>query len=69
MPTQTIDFARFLGLTPKVHQAVGMISVQINGSPEAATMRLIAEADASGRSLDCIAADVVARRMRFAPES
>jgi hypothetical protein len=64
---QALDFARLLGLNPEVHQAVGMISVQIAESLDEAAMRLLATADAERSTPDCIAAEVVSRRRRFAP--
>lgn len=63
------QLARIFGMNPVVHQAVGMIAVQIGERIEAAAMRLLVEADAEGRSPGSVAADVVARRKRFAPDS
>ncbi|WIM92562.1 GAF and ANTAR domain-containing protein [Actinoplanes oblitus] len=48
-----------------VHQATGMISVQVGVPVEDALARLRAHAYATGRDLDEVAADVVARRLRF----
>lgn len=48
-----------------VHQASGMISVQLAVPVEDALARLRAYTFASGRELDEVAADVVARRLRF----
>lgn len=48
-----------------VHQATGMISVQLAVPVEDALARLRAHAFAAGRELDEVAADVVARRLRF----
>ena len=48
-----------------VHQATGMISVQLGVAVEDALARLRAYAFAAGRDLDEVAADVVARRLRF----
>ncbi|MEU4426822.1 GAF and ANTAR domain-containing protein [Actinoplanes sp. NPDC024001] len=48
-----------------VHQATGMISVQLGVAVEDALLRLRAYAFAAGRELDEAAADVVARRLRF----
>ena len=67
MAARTLDFSRMLGLNPQVHQAVGMISVQISDSLEAAAMQLMVAADASGDSLDAVAADITARRTQFVP--
>jgi hypothetical protein len=48
-----------------VHQATGMISVQLAVPVEDALARLRAYAFAAGRELDEVAADVLARRLRF----
>ncbi|MFI7599085.1 GAF and ANTAR domain-containing protein [Actinoplanes sp. NPDC049681] len=48
-----------------VHQATGMISVQLAVPVEHALARLRAHAFATGRELDEVAADVLARRLRF----
>ncbi|MET8474230.1 ANTAR domain-containing protein [Streptomyces sp. NPDC006422] len=48
-----------------VHQATGMISVQLDVPVAQAMLRLRAHAFASGRPLGEVAADVVARRIRF----
>ncbi|WP_223189147.1 ANTAR domain-containing protein [Streptomyces sp. TRM68416] len=50
---------------PAVHQATGMISVQLGVSMEEALLRLRAHAYAGERPLGEVAADVVARRLRF----
>jgi hypothetical protein len=51
----------------EVHQATGMISVQIEVSLEEAFVRLRAHAFASNAALGDVAAEVVARRLRFGP--
>jgi hypothetical protein len=48
-----------------VHQAAGMVSVQIDNTVAAALIRLRAHAFATGRLLSDVAEDVVARRLRF----
>jgi ANTAR domain len=48
-----------------VHQSTGMISVQLGVTVEEALVRLRAHAYACSRDLDEVAADVLARRMRF----
>lgn len=53
---------------PEVHQATGMISVQLGVSAAVAFARLRAHAFAQERRLRDVARDVVARRLRFAPE-
>jgi hypothetical protein len=50
---------------PQVHQATGMISVQLAVSMDDAFVRLRAIAFAVQRPLAELAADVVARRVRF----
>lgn len=49
----------------EVHQATGMISVQLDVSLAEALVRLRAHAYAQDRSVAQVAADVVARRLRF----
>jgi hypothetical protein len=53
----------------EVHQATGMVAVQLNTHPDIAFARLRARAFAEGRRLSEVAADVVARRTRFAPDT
>lgn len=53
---------------PQVHQATGMLVVQLGVSAAVALMRLRAYAYAHDRRLRDVAADVVARRLRFAPD-
>jgi hypothetical protein len=53
---------------PQVHQATGMISAQLDVSLKEAFSRLRARAFADQRPLADLAADVVARRLRFDPE-
>lgn len=53
---------------PEVHQATGMISVQLGISVGDAFIRLRARAFAENRSLSELATDVVARRIRFDDE-
>lgn len=48
-----------------VHQATGMIAIQLGISLAEALLRLRARAYASGRTVSGIAADVVSRRLRF----
>ena len=51
-----------------VHQASGMIAAQLDVTVADALVRLRAHAFANDRPLAEVAADVVARRLRFAPE-
>ena len=51
-----------------VHQAAGMIAVQLGVSVAQALVRLRAHAFATGRPLADAAGDVVARRVRFDPD-
>ena len=53
---------------PEVHQATGMITVQLGVSAAVALTRLRAYAYAHDRRLRDVAADVVARRLRFDPD-
>jgi hypothetical protein len=52
----------------QVHQATGMILVQLGVNAEAAFARLRAHAYAEGRRLGDVARDVVERRLRFGPD-
>jgi hypothetical protein len=54
---------------PEVHQATGMITVQLGVSMAVALIRLRAYAYAHDRRLRDVAADVVARRLRFDPDA
>jgi hypothetical protein len=54
---------------PEVHQATGMISVQLGVSVAVALVRLRAHAYAHERRLREVAVDVVARRLRFDPDA
>jgi len=54
---------------PEVHQATGMITVQLGVTAEIAFARLRAFAFAHNRRLRDVARDVVARRLRFEPDS
>jgi hypothetical protein len=56
------------GSLPQIHQATGMASVQLGVGIEEAFSRLRARACAQGRPLPELAADVVARRLRFDPK-
>jgi hypothetical protein len=56
------------GQHPVVHQATGMLIVQLGVSAAVAMIRLRAYAYAHGRRLGDVAADVVARRLRFESE-
>lgn len=49
----------------EIHQATGMITVQLGISLAEAMLRLRAHAYATGRTVSAIAADVVSRRMSF----
>jgi hypothetical protein len=52
----------------QVHQATGMVQVQLGVTPEEALLMLRARAFSSGRSLLDIGSDVVERRLRFSRE-
>lgn len=53
----------------EIDQASGMITVQLGVGIEEAFVRLRAHAYARGRRLADVAADVVARRLRFSPDT
>lgn len=53
---------------PEVHQATGMLIVQLGVTAAVALTRLRAYAYAHDRRLRDVAGDVVARRLRFSPE-
>src|SRR5437763_51787 len=53
----------------EVHQATGMITVQLGVTVAVALVRLRAYAYAHDRRLRDVAADVVARRLRFDPDA
>jgi hypothetical protein len=53
---------------PQVHQATGMVQVQLGVSTNEAFVRLRARAFAANRNLVDLAGDVVARRIRFSTE-
>jgi hypothetical protein len=54
---------------PEVHQATGMLIVQLGATATVALIRLRAYAYAHDRRLHDVAADVVARRLRFTAET
>jgi hypothetical protein len=60
---------RASGSHPEVHQATGMITVQLGVTMAVALIRLRAYAYANDRRLYEVAADVVARRLRFDPDA
>jgi hypothetical protein len=59
------DVVRAVDRRAVVHQAAGMISVQLGATVAVALSRLRAHAYAAGRPILDVAADVVARRLRF----
>lgn len=59
-PTHTLDL--------QVHQATGMVQVQLDVPVQQALLALRARAFIDGRPLTDVAADVVARRLRFTNE-
>lgn len=65
-PAAELDEAA--GFRLEVHQAAGMVMVQLGSSIGTALARLRAHAFASGRALDTVAADVLSGRLRFQPE-
>ncbi|MCU1440991.1 MAG: antitermination regulatory protein containing a sensor domain [Rhodoglobus sp.] len=61
--TESLGYAR-----REVHQATGMVIVQLGVSPEDAELLLRAHAFSSGRSLRDVANDVVERTLDFTPQ-
>ena len=57
------------GYDMQVHQATGMVQVQLGVSTRDALLALRARAFAEDRPLSAVASDVVARRLRFDPEA
>jgi hypothetical protein len=53
---------------PEVHQATGMLIVQLGADAATALVRLRAHAYTHDRRLSDVAGDVVARRLRFTPD-
>jgi ANTAR domain len=51
----------------EVHQATGMVSVQLGVAVDEALRRIRAHAYATGRTTSAVASDVVARRLRLEP--
>ncbi len=60
--------ARLLDDRPEIHQATGMVSVQLAVDLPTALLHLRARAFADGRSLSGLAADVVGGTFRFEPD-
>lgn len=52
----------------QIHQATGMVAVQLQVPPREALMRIRAYAYAHSRSVDELAADIVSRRVRLADD-
>jgi hypothetical protein len=59
---------RFYDDRPEIHQATGMVAVQLKADLGTALLRLRAQAYAEGRLLSELSADVVARTVRFEEE-
>ncbi|MBG6214078.1 MAG: GAF and ANTAR domain-containing protein [Cryobacterium sp.] len=53
----------------EIHQATGMVLVQMNVTPTDALLLLRAHAYSHGRTVRSVAGDVVARRLLFTPDS
>ena len=64
-PLSGVELSGLVDRRAVVHQAAGMISVQLDVSVGDALLRLRGHAFAHGRSMSEVAADVVARRLRF----
>lgn len=54
--------------TREIHQATGIVAVQLATDIATAYARLVAHAVGAGHSLGVIAAEVIARRLRFRPD-
>lgn len=59
---------RFFDDRPEIHQATGMVSVQLNVDLGTALLRIRARAYAEDRLLSDLAADLVSRKVRFTPD-
>lgn len=64
-PETPADLMELADIRPVVHQAAGMVAVQLEATLQVALVRLRAAAFASGRSLRAVAGDVVTRRIGF----
>lgn len=64
-PLDQLDHAGFIERRAQVHQAAGMVSVQLGAGVTDALARLSAYAFVHDRPVTQVAADVVARRLRF----
>ncbi len=53
----------------EVHQATGMVSVQLDSDLAVAFLRLRSHAYLTGRRLSLVASDVIERRLRFEPDT
>lgn len=60
-----VDTMLVLGMRREVHQATGMVSVQLDTTPTDAFSRLRARAYSTDRSIQQVAHDVVSRRFSF----
>lgn len=65
----TDDLSWLADVHTQVHQATGMVSVQLGASTQTALLRLRAHAFAHEQTVAAIAALVVSRQLRFSPES
>jgi hypothetical protein len=54
-----------VGRDQSVHQAVGMVSAQLNSDVVDAASRLVAYAESTGQTLPQAAQDVLSRKKRF----
>ncbi|MEV7341145.1 GAF and ANTAR domain-containing protein [Streptomyces sp. NPDC093544] len=68
-PVPDRDFEDLGGYRAEIDQATGMLTAQLGVGIDEAFVRLRAYAYMQGRRLAEVAADVVARRLRFSPDS
>jgi hypothetical protein len=63
--TLSKDLDEIVAYRAQVHQAAGMVSIQLEISVAEALLRIRAHAFATGLSIGVVAADIVARRLRL----
>ena len=66
--TLAADLDEVVAYRAEIHQASGMVSVQLQVPVAEALLRIRAHAFADGRPLGAVAADIVARRLRLSDD-